>query len=80
MEKNGKILHTFIFKEKEGVRMSMSIDARINTGYNGSNDGVTIFGKRIRINILKKGSMLIKFFNNPIVVVYFACCRCQMQI
>ena len=39
----------------------MSIDARINTGYNGSNDGVTIFGKRIRINILKKGSMLIKF-------------------
>ena len=57
----------------------MSIDARINTGYNGSNDGVTIFGKRIRINILKKGSMLIKF-NNPIVVVHFACCRCQMQI
>ena len=46
MEKNGKILHTFIFKEKEGVRMSMSIDARINTGYNGSNDGVTIFGKK----------------------------------
>ena len=41
--------------------MSKSIDARINTGYNGSNDGVTIFGKRIRINILKKGLMLIKF-------------------
>ena len=56
-----QMLHTFIFNEKEGVRMSMSIDARINTGYNGSNDGVTIFGKRIRINILKKGSMLIKF-------------------
>ena len=49
MGKNGKILHTFIFKEKEGVRMSMSIDARINTGYNGSNDGVPFLEKGLEL-------------------------------
>ena len=53
MEKNGKILHTFIFKEKEGVRMSMSIDARINTRYNGSNDGIPFLGKGLKQTFLK---------------------------
>ena len=78
MEKNGKMLHTFIFNEKEGVRMSMYFDARINNGNNGSNDD-TMFGKDLKTS-LKTRFIVDRLINdNPIVVIRVVSCRCLLK-
>ena len=72
------MLHTFIFNEKEGVRMSMYFDARINNGNNGSNDD-TMFGKDLKTS-LKTRFIVDRLINdNPIVVIRVVSCRCLLK-